>query len=152
MGLEPYPPIERHPGEKTAPASIDLSGKVELVVLSVAKKAARCRILGSNSTITLRAGRLWEAVPGEIATVRPRKQWNYARGTYLSGVIESTRIDATALGLVPLKLEDRRLWNPNEPLGEEESRSRSGPSRYWPGARSSRWSSVAGSGPSRSVF
>lgn len=120
MGLEPYPPIGRHPVEKTAPASIDLCGKVELVVLSVTEKAARCRILGSNSTITLRAGRLWEAVPGEIATVRPRKQWNCARGTYLSGVIESARIDAPALGLVPLKLEDRGTWNPSERYWGEE--------------------------------
>jgi tetratricopeptide (TPR) repeat protein len=65
-------------------------------------------------------------VPGEIVKVRPRKQWSYAGHPYLSGEIESTRIDAAALGLVPLRLQKGGLWDPkqhywgeaNEPIEE----------------------------------
>jgi hypothetical protein len=59
-------------------------------------------------------------VPGEIAVVRPAKQWVYAGNPYLSGVIESTRLDARALSLVPLRLEERGLWNPAEHYWGEE--------------------------------
>lgn len=52
--------------------------------------------------------------------VEPRKQWNYAGHPYLSGEIESTRLDVAALGLVPLKLEDRGLWRPDEHYWGEE--------------------------------
>jgi len=124
IGLEPHPSAESHTREKTLPenaeASIDLSGPVDLIVLSVKQRAARCRLLGSDHAITLRTGRLWDVIPGEIATVRPRKRWNYAGTLYLSGIIESTRIDAAALGLVRLKLEDRGTWDPAEQYWGEE--------------------------------
>jgi hypothetical protein len=124
MGLAPYPLSEKS-AEETAPhgdaeALIHLNGPVDLIVLSVKQKAARCRLLGSDHTITLRAGHLWDVIPGEIATVRPRKRWNCAGTPYLSGIIESTRIDASALGLVPLKLEDRGAWLPAEHYWGEE--------------------------------
>jgi hypothetical protein len=93
-------------------APINMANPLELIVLSVKQKAARCRLLGSAHTVTLRAGRLWDVVPGEIASVLPRKQWSYARNPYLSGEIESTRLDVQALGLVPLRLEERGLWDP----------------------------------------
>lgn len=116
MGLDPYPLTEGRDTSRraAATASIDLRRPVELVVLSLKPKAARCRLLGGDHIFTLRAGRLWDLVPGQIAVVRPRKQWTYAGGAYLSGVIESTRIEASALGVVPLKLEDRGTWNPSE--------------------------------------
>src|ERR1017187_2580448 len=44
-------------------------GGNELAVLSVKQKAARCRLLGSDGIVTLRASRLWDVVPGEIAVV-----------------------------------------------------------------------------------
>jgi hypothetical protein len=53
-------------------------------------------------------------VPGEIVVVKPRKQWSYAGHPYLSGEIESTKLDVAALGLVPLRLEDQGAWNPDE--------------------------------------
>jgi hypothetical protein len=116
MGLDPYPPAEGRETSRrdAATESIDLRRPVELVVLSVKQRAARCRLLGGDRIFTLRAGRLWDVVPGEITVVRPRKHWSYAGGSYLSGVIESTRIEASALGLVPLKLEDRGTWDPSE--------------------------------------
>jgi hypothetical protein len=125
FGLEPFPPEvattarrERH--HKVAATDLDLSGSVELVVLSVKEKAARCRLLGSDRIITLRAGRLWNVVPGEIAVVNPRKQWSYAGHPYLSGEIESTRLDVAALELVPLELEDQGTWTPDEHYWGEE--------------------------------
>ncbi len=97
-----------------ATTDLDLGGPVELVVLSVKEKAARCRLVVSDRVITLRTSRLWDIVPGEIAVVKPRKQWTYAGHPYLSGEIESSRLDVDALGLVPLKLEDQGLWTPEE--------------------------------------
>ena len=58
--------------------------------------------------------------PGEIAVVRPSKQWNYAGHPYLSGKIESTRLDVDALSLIPLKLEERGIWSPTEHYWGEE--------------------------------
>jgi tetratricopeptide (TPR) repeat protein len=46
--------------------------------------------------------------------VRPRKYWHYIGHPYLSAEIESTRLDVSALGLVPLRLEDRGIWDPSE--------------------------------------
>lgn len=60
-------------------------------------------------------------MPGEIVTVKPRKQWRYAGHLYLSGEIESTRIDVAALGLVPLRLEDMGMWDPKEHYWGEEN-------------------------------
>jgi hypothetical protein len=59
-------------------------------------------------------------VPGEIAVVRPAKQWTYAGNPYVSGAIESTRLDATALGLVPLRMQEWGLWHPAEHYWGEE--------------------------------
>lgn len=39
---------------------IDLSKPVELIALSVKERTARCRLLGSDRTVTLRAGGIWE--------------------------------------------------------------------------------------------
>jgi hypothetical protein len=115
LGLDPFPseagtsarPGRRHRAEAT---DLNLGSPIELVALSVKDKGVRCRILGSDRAITLRAGRLWDVVPGEIVVVRPRKQWSYASHPYLSGTIESTRLDVPALGLVPLRLEDQGTW------------------------------------------
>lgn len=101
-------------------APINLANPVELIVLSVKQKAARCRLRGGAHTVTLRAGGLWDVVPGEIAVVRPRKQWSYARNPYLSGKIESTRLDVQALGLAPLKREERGMWDPSDHYWGEE--------------------------------
>jgi hypothetical protein len=122
MGLAPFPPGAPAKARRQSAAVHDLAPKVpvELVVLSVKQKAARCRLLGGEGTFTFRAGRLWDLVPGEIAVVRPAKRWTYAGNPYLSGAIESTRLDARALGLVPLRLEERGLWSPTEQYWGEE--------------------------------
>jgi hypothetical protein len=115
MGIVPSPPgIRRAVRRKPAAPVPAVEGPVEVVVLSVKQKAARCRLPGSDHTFTFRAGRLWDLVPGEIAVVKPVKQWTYAGNPYLSGAIESTRLDAKALRLVPLKLKNVGVWNPAE--------------------------------------
>ena len=125
LGLDPYPaggpaPSRRKRQHKASADDLDLSGLVELVALSVKERAARCRLLGSDRVITLRASRVGEVVPGEIVTVNPRKQWRYAGHPYLSGEIESTKLDVAALGLVPLGLEEMGMWNPKEHYWGEE--------------------------------
>lgn len=125
LNLDPYPtetrkPFRRRWQHKAAEDDIDLSKPVELVALSVKERAVRCRLLGSERVITLRASRLWEVVPGAIVTVTPRKQWRYGGHPYLSGEIQSTRIDVKALDLVPLRLEYMGMWDPKEEYWGEE--------------------------------
>lgn len=131
MGLSPLPPAavtpERRSKAHAATPAVDLNGPVELVVLSVSQKAARCRIAGSGTVITLRATRLWEAIPGEVVVVRPNKQWTYSGHSYLSGKIESTRLDTTALGLVPLAIHEAGLWDPRG----KDWRDQVGPLAKW---------------------
>jgi len=126
LGLDPFPPdvvtttrCKRQ--HKVAATDLDLGGPIELVALSIKENAVRCRLLGSDRVTTLRASRLWDVVPGEIVIVRPRKQWIYAGHPYLSGEIESTRLDVAVLGLMPLKLEDQGTWTPDDHnWGEED--------------------------------
>ena len=80
-------------------------------MLAVKERAARCRLLGSGRVITLRAGSLHCVVAGHIVTVQPNKHWRHAGHPYLSGQIVGTRIDATALGLVPLVLRAASEWD-----------------------------------------
>ena len=125
LNVDPYPaetkkPFRRGRQHKAAEDEIDLNKSVELVTLSVKERAARCRLLGSERVITLRTSRLWELVPGAIATVKPVKQWRYGGHPYLSGEIQSTRIDIQALGLVPLGLEEMGMWDPREEYWGEE--------------------------------
>ncbi len=119
LGLEPF--LSESPGDvraarqhKATASDVELTGPVELVLLSVKDTAARCLLLGTRHTITLRASRLWDAVPGEVIIVTPRKQWSYAGHPYLSGEIQSARLDVPALDLVPLTLKDEGIWDPRE--------------------------------------
>ncbi|MFH1314753.1 MAG: tetratricopeptide repeat protein, partial [Candidatus Eisenbacteria bacterium] len=125
LNLDPFPaevlgPSRHKRQHKATDDDLDLSKPVDLVALSVKQRAVRCRLLGSDRGITLRAGRHWDAVPGAIVTVRPRKHWRYAGHPYLSGEIQSTRIDVKALGLVPLGLEDMGMWYPQQEYWGEE--------------------------------
>ena len=68
LSLDPYPVETKKPSRsgrqhKVADDDIDLGEPVELVALSVKKRAARCRLLGSDRIITLRATGLWLSPP-----------------------------------------------------------------------------------------
>ena len=112
-------PIKNRPYHKAADGDLDLSRPVELAVLSVKERTARCRLPESGRIITLRAGDLWDVVPGEIVTLQPRKQWEYGGHPYLSGEIQSTRLDVKSLELMPLGLSDIGIWDPMEYFQEE---------------------------------
>jgi hypothetical protein len=125
LNLDPFPaevlgPSRHKRQHKATDDDLDLSKPVDLVALSVKQRAVRCRLLGSDRGITLRASRLWDVVPGAIVTVKPRKHWRYAGHPYLSGEIQSTQIDVKALDLVPLGLEDMGMWYPQEEYWGEE--------------------------------
>ncbi len=125
LNLDPYPveikkPSRRARQHKVDDDDIDLSKPVELVALSVMERAARCRLPGSDRIITLRASRLGEVVPGAIVTVTPRKHWRYGGHPYLSGEVQSTRIDVKALDLVPLGLAEMGIWDPKEEYWGDE--------------------------------
>jgi hypothetical protein len=125
LGLEPYPvqlnaPSSPKRQHKATADDLDLSAPVELVALALKERTARCRLLNSNRILTLRASMLWNLAPGEIVTVKPHKQWRFAGHPYLSGEIESTRLDVTALGLLPLRLTGMDMWDPNTHYWGEE--------------------------------
>ena len=115
MGVEPYPPAERRAREKLthgdAEASIDLSGPVDLIVLSVKQKAARCRLLGSDHTITLRTGRLWDVIPASSASGPPGSR-RRPGGLWLTGGAGQPTVDI--LGCVPKHFG---FWDSRVPKG-----------------------------------
>ena len=104
--------VRRH---KASDEDIDLAKPVDLVVVAVKERAARCRLIGSERVITLRVGSLYGVVPGQVVTVQANKYWRHSGGhPYLSGKIISARIDAAALGLIPLALNEFGAWDPAE--------------------------------------
>ena len=96
------------------------AGTIDLVVLAPGEKSAACRLLADGTEVTFRGVSLRDAVPGEIATLKPGKDWTEEGRRYLTGRITGVRIDAPALGLVPLRLEDRGAWDPLQHFGIEE--------------------------------
>ena len=118
LGMEPnprfsLPKTQRRP-QKAAVDDLDMSRDVELIALAGKENAVSCRIPGKGRIITLRSERLWEVVPGETITVAPRKQWRYGGHPYLSGNIKTWRLDLSALGLIPLRLEQTGMWDPKD--------------------------------------
>jgi len=112
--------LDKNHQQKVTADDLDLSSPIELVVLSVKERAAPCQLLGANLNLTLRASGIWDVVPGEIVTVEPRKYWRFSNHPYLSGEILSTRLDVAALGLVPLRLRDMGMWDPDKEYWGEE--------------------------------
>jgi tetratricopeptide (TPR) repeat protein len=114
LGIEPYPQgaVPKRKPERATADDIDLAQDVTLIALAVKERAITCRFPGRNRVVTLRATRLWDVAPGELITVAPRKMWHHAGYPHLSGEIKAWRLDIPALGLTPLKLEERGMWDP----------------------------------------
>ncbi|MEQ8765460.1 MAG: hypothetical protein RL885_16140 [Planctomycetota bacterium] len=91
---------------------LDLSKPIDLVLVRLREKAARCRFVDGGEGITLRARSLGRYVPGQILTVQAKKHWQFKSHPYLSGEVVSTRVDAAALGLTPLTLTPVGEWDP----------------------------------------
>ena len=118
LGLEVFPAeptaagnINRH---KAAEDDIDLSQPVELIVLTVKERVARCMIFDSARIITFRSGSLQDTAPGWILTVNPRKQWRYGNHPYLSGEIIAIHLDVGKLAITSLNLINMGYWNPTD--------------------------------------
>lgn len=105
---------------KATPEDVDVSRPIELVLLAVKDRAARCYVLESGNAITLRATGIWRAAPGQILAVRADRFWRWSGHPYISGEIEHVRTDAAALRLTPLKLHEKGLWKPREHYWGEE--------------------------------
>jgi hypothetical protein len=114
LGIAPYPQVSLGRKPKATEDEIDMSKDIDLIALAVKRNAVSCRILGTNHVLTVRPTGSWEAVPGEILTIIPHKRWRYAGHPYLTGDIKAWRLDIPALGLVPLSLKDRGMWDPKE--------------------------------------
>lgn len=88
---------------------------IELITLAVKDRGVRCKVLGTEEAVTLKPKHgLWKEVPGQILSVRQSKLWNYSGTRYLSGEVLSTRTAIKSLNLVPLRLEDRYVWDPQD--------------------------------------
>ena len=86
---------------------------VELAALAVRRTGIRCRTLDTRESVTLRPHPgVRQEFATQILTVQPRRAWAYGRTVYLSGAILDRRIDAAALGLTPLTLEQIGAWQP----------------------------------------
>jgi tetratricopeptide (TPR) repeat protein len=123
LGLDLFPhQIANNSLKPSSPATNhDSESPVEMVVLVAKKNALRCRLLGSDHVVTFRTGRCEDAVPGEIMTVKPLKRWQHKGHPYMSGEIEATRLEASALSLIPLKLKSCGIWTPEDHYWGEES-------------------------------
>lgn len=110
--IQPGPLTSRQKPGTAVPAS---EARIELAVLSLGRRNARCRPLGGGETVTLHAAWLNDVAPGEIVSVWAETRWRTQAGKpHLSGILESSRMEAKALGLTPLRLEERGVWNPVE--------------------------------------
>jgi len=118
LGIEPNSAVSLSRTRRRVPKAteddFDMTRDVKLIAVAVKGNAVSCRTAGKERVITLRPTGLWDVVPGEIIMVRPRKQWRYRGHPYLSGEIKAWLLDIPALGLTPLKLKDRGIWDPKD--------------------------------------
>jgi hypothetical protein len=91
---------------------IPLGEPVELAVWAVKKAGIRCKMIPSQLPVTFRMVR--HEVEGEIITVIPSKVWQFKNTVYMTGTTKGRRLDATVLGLMPLKLEEQGLFEPDK--------------------------------------
>ncbi len=114
LGIDPYPKLSPRKKPKAKEEDLVMGKKVDLIALAVKGNAVSCRILGTDRVLTLRPSGFFEGVPGEIITVMPNRMWRYAGHPYLAGSIKAWRLDMPALGLRPLVLEEKGMWDPKD--------------------------------------
>lgn len=102
------------PVSTPAPTTEFRDGTVDVVILSVAKLAARGKLVDTCEPVMLRSGLPWDVVPGEIAQIEVFRRWANAAGVQVSGSLMSSRLDVAALDLIPLRLEHCGMWDPAE--------------------------------------
>ena len=79
----------------------------EAAVLRRSVKAARVRVLATGEVLTVRAGDLWHVMPGHVVSLVLKRRWRHLGHLYGEGELRDARIDVPALGLPPLRLEER---------------------------------------------
>jgi|GEM_PF-2095385 len=87
------------PAARAAAAVLPDTGPIELAVLAVLPRTARCRRMDDETDVVYRFSDREMLAPGTIITIAPKH-----REGRLEGPVEGTRIDARRLGLVPLSL------------------------------------------------
>jgi hypothetical protein len=107
---------------KATAADVPLGRPVDLVVLATKTTGATCRLQGREEVITLKDDHRKDLIPGRVLTVQPDRVWSYQSNTYLSGEKIANRLDAAALGLVPLALKNWGPWDPKEAYWGEEGK------------------------------
>ncbi|BDU77981.1 hypothetical protein METESE_29390 [Mesoterricola sediminis] len=105
---------------KATPAEVPLGCPVDLVVLATKTTGATCRLQGHEGVLVLRDDPTKDLIPGRVITVKPERVWSYQGSTYLRGEKVANRLDAAALGLVPLALKAWGLWDPKDCYWGEE--------------------------------
>lgn len=99
---------------KARVGQLEMHKPIELVLLGIKSNHGRCRVLETGKDLTLRSVEVWDLVPGEIVVVKPSKHWSYAGHPYITGEIQSHRIDVSALCLQPLGLQEHGIWEQSE--------------------------------------
>ena len=79
----------------------------EAAVLRRSVKVARVRVLATGEVLTVRAGDLWHVMPGHVVSLVLKRRWRHLGHLYGEGELRDARIDVPALGLPPLRLEER---------------------------------------------
>jgi hypothetical protein len=64
-------------------------------------------VLATGEVLTVRASDLWHVMPGHVVTLLLKRRWRHLGHLYGEGELRDARIDAPALGLPPLRLEER---------------------------------------------
>ena len=96
-------PIFSFPTPRRSPSSPSVIRTTELVVRGATSRTFRCREVGTNIPVTLRAY-AQEAFPGTVITVDVLSEKVLKKGLSIDGNIRDSRIDIPALGLTPLAL------------------------------------------------
>ncbi len=91
---------------------VDTSSPLDLVVLAMRDRNARCRVLASRKKLAFRFRGTLDAVPGEIVTVRPVRQWRFEEHLHLTGRVEGIRLDDEAFRFHRLAVARVGKWNP----------------------------------------
>ncbi len=104
--------------EITEEINIPIGEPIELVALAVKTAAIRCRVVSTDQPITFRKVR--NEIEGEILTIIPSKVWRHRKTHYMTGEIQSKRIDIPALDLEPLPLNEMWVWDPKEEYWGEQ--------------------------------
>lgn len=91
---------------------IPIGNLIDVVALAVKTRGIRCKVVSTGQPITYR--KVFDEVEGEILTILPSKVWRYRKTHFMTGEIQSKRIDIRALNLEPLGIIEQWNWDPEQ--------------------------------------